>query len=77
MSDRPQRISETRIIANRAYGSDVTHAIDPICGRETDPNQEVSERVELNGRTYYFCSVQCRAEFEMHPERHVALDIFR
>ena len=64
MPNTPQRLDDGRIIANRAYGSNLGHAIDPTCGREVDPNEDVTEQVDLNGRTYYFCSARCRSEFE-------------
>lgn len=29
-------------------------------------------RVEYGGRTYYFCSEECKAEFQKRPEKFVA-----
>jgi len=77
MPKTPPRLDEARIIANRAYGSDASHAIDPVCGREIAPHSDKAERVELNGRSYYFCSVECRSEFESNPEGHMVRNIQR
>jgi YHS domain-containing protein len=44
--------------------------IDPVCkmplGRE-----QIRECLVINGQSYYFCSVGCRAEFQRHPEDYV------
>jgi YHS domain-containing protein len=44
-------------------------AKDPVCGMTVDSRaaQHVSEHA---GRTYFFCSAHCRAEFESNPERY-------
>ncbi|KUJ98411.1 MAG: hypothetical protein PWP49_1127 [Thermococcaceae archaeon] len=43
--------------------------IDPVC------RMEVSEGTELkavyNGKVYYFCSPECKAEFEANPEEYI------
>jgi YHS domain-containing protein len=44
-------------------------ATDPVCGMSVDP-ATASERTELGGRTYYFCSSGCRSAFEKDPERY-------
>jgi len=33
---------------------------------------DATPRVEYAGRVYYFCSDECRAEFERHPEKYAA-----
>ena len=40
---------------------------DVVCEMELDETH-VKESLLYNDRTYYFCSVGCRAEFERHPE---------
>jgi len=38
---------------------------DPICGFAMDPNATRPELVlSVNGKTYYFCSIRCKMEFE-------------
>lgn len=40
--------------------------MDPVCGM-TVSRGEVAERSEYQGRTYYFCSSECKARFERDP----------
>lgn len=40
--------------------------VDPVCKMELKAEQ-VRQSVVYNGRTYQFCSIGCRAEFERHP----------
>jgi uncharacterized protein len=44
-------------------------AKDPVCGMTVDSHttEHVSEHA---GRTYFFCSAGCRAQFESNPERY-------
>ena len=41
-------------------------AKDPVCGMEIDEADAVGS-IEHEGRTYYFCSDDCRQEFESDP----------
>jgi Cu+-exporting ATPase len=43
---------------------------DPVCGMEVDPHTAAGH-AEHGGKTYYFCSPHCQAEFEADPERYV------
>ena len=43
---------------------------DPVCGMTID-SDTAKARVEVEGRTYYFCSASCREAFEADPERYV------
>jgi Cu+-exporting ATPase len=45
-------------------------SIDPVCGMEIE-EVNAKERVTHQGRTYFFCSVDCREEFEADPEEYV------
>ena len=40
---------------------------DLVCGMELDERHS-RESFEYRGRSYYFCSVGCRAEFQRHAE---------
>jgi YHS domain-containing protein len=42
---------------------------DPVCGMELTPDDAVAE-TDYGGETYYFCSDECRAEFDRDPERY-------
>ncbi len=41
---------------------------DPVCGMSVDVNDELVEHYEHNGRTYYFCSSDCRQRYEASPD---------
>lgn len=45
-------------------------AKDPVCGMDVD---EKSARFTLryHGKMYYFCSHECKQEFEEDPEKYV------
>lgn len=45
-------------------------AIDPVCGMEVD-ERTTKERATFEGTTYYFCSTDCREEFQASPEDYV------
>ena len=39
---------------------------DPVCGMEIDPAQ-AEGHLDYEGKTYFFCSAQCRQKFEANP----------
>jgi Cu+-exporting ATPase len=43
---------------------------DPVCEMELAKTHK-TESFEYQGRSYYFCSVGCRAEFLRHAEDYV------
>ncbi len=42
-------------------------ATDPVCGMQVDENR-AEGKSEYQGKQYYFCSDECRKEFESRPE---------
>lgn len=48
----------------------VIFATDQVCGMTVDP-LTAAHKVERGGRTYWFCSAGCQAEFEKDPERYL------
>ena len=42
---------------------------DPVCGKKVRPDSE--HYYEFHGRTYYFCSEECRKEFAYSPGRYI------
>ena len=42
-------------------------AIDPVCGMTVDET-DAPAKLEHDGTTYYFCSTDCKEEFETNPE---------
>lgn len=49
-------------------------AIDPVCGMEVD-DKTAKERSNFEGKTFYFCSADCREEFDESPEDYVGDDL--
>ncbi len=43
---------------------------DPVCRMEVKPLTAAAES-EYQGKTYYFCSRQCRDAFEANPQKYV------
>ena len=39
--------------------------MDPQCGESVDP--ETATRLNWEGKTYFFCSEECKAQFEIDP----------
>lgn len=45
-------------------------AKDPVCGMVITVN-ETTFRSTFEGKTYYFCSQQCRDQFDKEPQQYV------
>ncbi len=43
---------------------------DPVCGMEIDPNSAAA-KFDVEGKTYYFCSMGCKKSFEKEPQKYV------
>lgn len=43
-----------------------SRATDPVCGAEVDPAD--AEQAERNGTVRYFCSAECRDQYEASPD---------
>ena len=43
---------------------------DPVCGM-TVTYDNAQARSEYNGQTYYFCSMDCKEQFDKDPERYI------
>ncbi len=39
--------------------------MDPQCGKSVDPEKAI--RLRWEGKTYFFCSKECKAKFEIDP----------
>ena len=54
---------------------------DPVCGMVIDSDTAAARSTDAEGRTVYFCSVDCQRQFEAHPERYderaIASDVSR
>jgi len=45
-------------------------AIDPVCGMEVD-ERTTRDKATHEGTTYYFCSTDCKDEFQWSPEDYI------
>ena len=43
---------------------------DPVCGMEVT-YETAQARSEYDGRTYYFCSLDCKEQFDQNPEQYI------
>ena len=50
---------------------EATMAKDPVCGMEVQESAAAG-RAQHDGKTYYFCSEQCRQAFERAPQSYVS-----
>ena len=46
-------------------------AIDPVCGMTVE-EADAPARADHDGTTYYFCSNDCREEFEANPQDYAS-----
>lgn len=40
---------------------------DPVCGMSVDPEEDKTETSTYQGKTYYFCSSDCKETFDEDP----------
>jgi len=48
-------------------------ARDPVCGMDVEIARAAGS-VDFEGRTYYFCTLQCKDDFERQPAMYVGSD---
>lgn len=48
-------------------------AKDPVCGMQVDTQTPASVSI-YKEKTYYFCSLGCKHEFDKNPEKYVSKD---
>ncbi|MEU3173853.1 HAD-IC family P-type ATPase [Streptomyces sp. NPDC007000] len=46
-------------------------AVDPVCGMHLNPST-ATERHDTDNGSYFFCSAQCAAAFDAHPDHYLA-----
>jgi YHS domain-containing protein len=49
-----------------------TLSIDPVCGRTVDESKAAG-KAEFVGQVYYFCSKDCKRNFEEQPRHYIEL----
>jgi Cu+-exporting ATPase len=45
-------------------------ATDPVCGMTVD-EKTAAAQADYQGKTYYFCSSDCKTKFQQDPTRYV------
>jgi YHS domain-containing protein len=43
---------------------------DPVCGMDVDP-KNAAAKSDYHNKTYYFCSLGCKKEFDQSPEKYL------
>jgi Cu+-exporting ATPase len=43
---------------------------DPVCGMNVEPDEAAGQSV-FQGKTYYFCSNDCKTQFDKNPQAYV------
>jgi YHS domain-containing protein len=61
-------IQDDRSVKSQSKPQAGSQTFDPVCGMDVNPNSSKTEQAQRNGRTYYFCSSECREQFEASPE---------
>jgi RND family efflux transporter MFP subunit len=56
-----------------AAGMQGTLSKDPVCGLEVSQKraEKAGRKISYRGKTYYFCSEECKQRFEKNPEHYV------
>lgn len=49
---------------------------DPVCGMDVEPATSAAQSV-YKDKTYHFCSVGCKLDFEKEPERFLEEEVKR
>ena len=44
---------------------------DPVCGMDVDP-KNAAGKTDYQEKTYYFCSLGCKKEFEKNPGKFIS-----
>src|SRR5690242_9053730 len=67
----PQPWCEQSVLWRGAYLG-MAFCIDPVCGRRVEQSKAGVEALmsQHHGRTYYFCSMACKQEFDRNPHAH-------
>jgi len=60
-------------VAQNAQQPQPTTVKDPVCGMTIDP-AKAKGKVEYKGKTYHFCSVDCKTKFEKDPAKYADKD---
>ncbi len=48
----------------------MTNQTDPVCGMQIE-ERDAAGQSDFEGRTYYFCSLACKQQFDANPARFI------
>jgi len=57
------------ITLNKKYMEEKIMAIDPVCGMKVE-EKKAEHQTQFAGKTYFFCSEDCRKEFDADPDEY-------
>jgi YHS domain-containing protein len=57
-------------VASSVEAMEVMMEKDPVCGMQVDRNK-AQYHMTHKGKDYYFCSQECKKQFERNPERYI------
>ncbi len=64
--------SESRMrLTGTSISEKADAAKDPVCGMNVDPGSPGTIKIQYRGKSYFFCSENCKRSFEASPEKHV------
>lgn len=69
VSSKTSKGRECMKIFSRFKKPEKQSLVDPICGMTIDENN-VKYRTEYKGKTFYFCSARCKAQFKKDTRSH-------
>jgi YHS domain-containing protein len=62
-------VAKNIFVLNKTLRGGVGMAIDPICKMKVD-EKKAKFMSEYHGKMYYFCSAQCKKEFDKNPKKY-------
>ncbi len=69
--DSESRLKRTSTAPAPMPMADMAPPKDPVCGMTVDPKAPSTLKKQYNGKTYYFCSDNCKKSFETNPGKYV------
>jgi YHS domain-containing protein len=71
VGERLRQAERTMNMTAADAGGRTIFATDPVCGAEVDTTEPSTLRSVYQGRTYYFITPECKAEFDKEPQKYV------
>ncbi len=70
-SSAPYRDASKMVTESNPLQTEDTVQIDPVCGMEVDTMNAGLRKSKYAGKTYYFCSTDCKTKFDANPAAYV------